>query len=151
MYRKLLIFVLLVFGGYVFACAAFAQQNLPAGDYQSSCHACSIVFGKLDCFCEDNNKFPHHTSIVIKKGRDIINNNGQLAYAHRRRRPNPPWPSRRRRDLRNVNAGPIWSQADAESKCPSTCRQAGGRWTGQWHTTSVGRQSVCECRLTRYY
>ena len=40
-------------------------------------------------------------------------------------------------------AGPLWNQAYAASKCPKVC--AGGRWTGQWRTTVQGKMSVCEC------
>lgn len=44
---------------------------------------------------------------------------------------------------RDVEAGPIWSNADADRKCPATC--APGRWTGAWRTTVEGRVSVCNC------
>ena len=44
---------------------------------------------------------------------------------------------------REVEAGPIWNQMDAERKCPQAARKAGGSWTGQWRTTQVGRMSVC--------
>lgn len=50
-------------------------------------------------------------------------------------------PEPRRRD---VEAGPIWNQADAEVKCPRIAAEARGRWTGQWRTTEVGRMSVCQ-------
>jgi ribosome modulation factor len=45
---------------------------------------------------------------------------------------------------RPVDAGPIWSQADAEKKCPVAAFAVHGRWTGQWSTTRQGRMSVCE-------
>jgi hypothetical protein len=45
---------------------------------------------------------------------------------------------------RNVDAGPIWNQADAELKCPVVAYAVRGRWTGQWVTTEQGRMSVCE-------
>lgn len=44
--------------------------------------------------------------------------------------------------LRNVEAGPLWNDADANQKCPAVC---GGNWSGQWHTTVPGRMSVCTC------
>jgi ribosome modulation factor len=45
---------------------------------------------------------------------------------------------------RDVEAGPIWNQADAEQKCQGVAARAHGRWTGQWRTTDVGRMSVCQ-------
>ncbi len=47
----------------------------------------------------------------------------------------------------NVEAGPIWSQADAEKKCPQVADASGGVWNGQWRTTVPGKMSVCEIRL----
>lgn len=46
-----------------------------------------------------------------------------------------------------VEAGPIWSQSDAEKKCPEVAKANGGVWNGQWRTTVPGRMSVCEVRL----
>ena len=46
-----------------------------------------------------------------------------------------------------VEAGPIWSQADAEKKCPKVAKANGGVWNGQWRTTVPGEMSVCELRL----
>jgi|HubBroStandDraft_4_1064222.scaffolds.fasta_scaffold00001_371 hypothetical protein len=46
-----------------------------------------------------------------------------------------------------VEAGPIWSQADAEKKCPQVAKTNGGTWDGEWRTTVPGRMSVCEIRL----
>jgi hypothetical protein len=46
-----------------------------------------------------------------------------------------------------VEAGPIWSQSDAEKKCPQIAKTNGGVWTGEWKTTVPGRMSVCELRL----
>lgn len=42
-----------------------------------------------------------------------------------------------------VNAGPIWNDADAQRKCPSVC--GGRKWDGAWHTTNPGSMSVCNC------
>ena len=47
---------------------------------------------------------------------------------------------------REVEAGPIWNQMDAERKCPEAARQARASWTGQWWTTVPGRMSVCEIK-----
>jgi hypothetical protein len=48
----------------------------------------------------------------------------------------------------NVEAGPIWSQSDAEQKCPGIAKANGGTWTGQWKTTVPGQMSVCEVRFS---
>jgi len=46
-----------------------------------------------------------------------------------------------------VEAGPIWSQSDAQKKCPEVAKANGLAWNGQWRTTVPGRMSVCELRL----
>ena len=47
-----------------------------------------------------------------------------------------------------VEAGPIWSQADAERKCPEVAKAQGGVWTGAWRTTVPGQMSVCQLRFS---
>lgn len=44
---------------------------------------------------------------------------------------------------RDVEAGPLFSTAEAARKCPAVCTP--GRWNGQWVTTVPGRMSVCGC------
>jgi len=45
-----------------------------------------------------------------------------------------------------VEAGPIWSDADADGKCPAACDDAGGKlWTGDWRTPVANRMSTCDC------
>lgn len=46
-------------------------------------------------------------------------------------------------DTKNVNAGPIWNQQDAQVKCPATCSPNNVKWNGQWWTTVWGQMSVC--------
>jgi hypothetical protein len=48
--------------------------------------------------------------------------------------------------FRDVEVGPIWNQRDAEQKCRAKAAELRVEWTGQWHTTVVGRQSVCQMR-----
>ena len=46
-----------------------------------------------------------------------------------------------------ADAGPLWNQMDAQTKCPDVCRRSGGRtWDGNWKTTEPGRASVCSCQ-----
>src|SRR5438094_96943 len=44
----------------------------------------------------------------------------------------------------DVNAGPIWNQADANNKCPNVCKPP-AKWNGQWRTTVPNKMSVCSC------
>ncbi len=46
---------------------------------------------------------------------------------------------------RDVGAGPIWNNLDAQKKCPAVCAGASGRWDGNWRTVVPGQQSVCSC------
>lgn len=45
----------------------------------------------------------------------------------------------------SLDAGPIWSNADAPGICPNVCASAKGTWSGQWMTTQPGVMSVCGC------
>jgi hypothetical protein len=47
----------------------------------------------------------------------------------------------------DVNAGPIWSNPDAQGKCPAVCADVARTWNGQWKTTQQGVMSVCGCCL----
>lgn len=44
----------------------------------------------------------------------------------------------------SVEAGPIHAQMEAQMKCPRATSAVGGKWTGEWWTTQMGRMSVCE-------
>jgi hypothetical protein len=56
-------------------------------------------------------------------------------------------PSKEIKVVESIEAGAIWSQWDAEKKCPEVAKKNGGTWNGQWRTTVPGRMSVCEIRL----
>ncbi len=51
------------------------------------------------------------------------------------------------------NNAPIWSNIDAQNKCPDRCSQeidqttgeSGMKWTGHWWTTVWNKRSVCQC------
>ncbi|MBB4096648.1 mannan-binding protein [Sphingomonas kyeonggiensis] len=51
--------------------------------------------------------------------------------------------------IRDIEVGPIWNQRDAETKCRNKARDMRAEWTGNWHTTEQGRQSVCSIRFQR--
>ncbi len=42
-------------------------------------------------------------------------------------------------------AGPIWSNEDAQVKCPRACQADSATWNGQWKTTIPNQLSVCGC------
>ncbi len=44
----------------------------------------------------------------------------------------------------SVNAGPIWSRADAARKCPAVASAYGGSWDGQWRTIQPKVMAACE-------
>lgn len=44
---------------------------------------------------------------------------------------------------REISAGPIWNNWDAQNKCPNVC--APGTWNGNWRTVQPGMNSVCSC------
>ena len=44
---------------------------------------------------------------------------------------------------KDVKAGPIWNNEDAQIKCPVAAAAVGGEWNGQWRTTIWGKESVC--------
>ncbi|MEZ4606768.1 MAG: mannan-binding lectin [Deinococcales bacterium] len=46
-----------------------------------------------------------------------------------------------------LEAGPIWSNDDAQGKCTELAAKSNGTWTGQWWTTVEGAMSVCEISL----
>lgn len=45
----------------------------------------------------------------------------------------------------SINAGPIWSNSNAQQVCPGVCSKNDGTWSGQWMTTQPGVMSVCGC------
>jgi hypothetical protein len=45
----------------------------------------------------------------------------------------------------DLDAGPIFNQAEAEATCPKVCSSAEQSWNGQWVTTQWGVASVCGC------
>lgn len=47
----------------------------------------------------------------------------------------------------DVNAGPIWNNAQAPGICGPLCTKFALGWNGQWTTTVPGTRSVCGCCL----
>lgn len=46
---------------------------------------------------------------------------------------------------KDVKAGPLWNQQNAQQTCPQVCAKQGELWNGQWTTTQPGTMSVCGC------
>lgn len=70
---------------------------------------------------------------------------GQTSYCEIVDLPPPPRYARQApREPRDLEVGPIWNQADAETKCRRAAEDARGQWTGQWRTTRAGQMSVCQ-------
>lgn len=51
-----------------------------------------------------------------------------------------------RTNIREISAGPIRSDRQAERRCPRIAADANGRWTGDWRHTGPG-ESVCSVEL----
>jgi len=47
--------------------------------------------------------------------------------------------------LKSVDAGPLYSNVEAQDKCPGVCEEAGGDFTGEWR--SKDGTSVCDCKF----
>ncbi len=86
---------------------------------------------------------------MIKLPQQTANNQ---AAAATRNTPPTPKPAEQataiwEQNLRNVAAGLIWDQAQAERKCPVVARNAKGTWTGRWTKTGPGNESVCQVKF----
>lgn len=46
--------------------------------------------------------------------------------------------------VRDVEAGPLFDQTEASTRCPTVCA-APAKWNGRWRTVKAGIQSVCAC------
>jgi len=49
--------------------------------------------------------------------------------------------------VKDADAGPIWDQAQANTKCPLIARNNKGQWTGNWRKVGANNQSVCQIRI----
>lgn len=52
--------------------------------------------------------------------------------------------------VRKINAGPIYSQQDAEMKCPVAAFAVGGTWTSLWSLTIDPNMAVCEVSISSF-
>jgi len=49
--------------------------------------------------------------------------------------------------VKEVNAGPIWDQNQANTKCPLIASKNNGDWTGNWRKVGSNNVSVCQIRV----
>ena len=61
-------------------------------------------------------------------------------------KPKPPKAIKKhkQRNVREVSAGSIWDQAQANRKCPRIAEQTNGVWTQKWRKTGSNNEAVCE-------
>jgi len=61
--------------------------------------------------------------------------------------PLPKKPAPAANNVREIFAGPIWDQAQAEKKCPLIASKNKGVWTGKWRKTGPNHNSLCSVRF----
>ncbi len=123
------------------------QQNaffINNKQFDPTCVDETMTLGKAEQWTVQNSSAPKHPFHIHTNPYQIIAQNGVALPA--------PWiwwdtfplPPVATTPV-DVNAGPIWNNADAQGKCPTVCTNAAGTWNGQWTTTVPGSQSVCGC------
>jgi hypothetical protein len=58
-----------------------------------------------------------------------------------------PVPAAPARNVREIFAGPIWDDAQANKKCPLIAANNKGVWTGKWRKTGPNHNSLCSVRF----
>lgn len=112
--------------------------------FDPSCVDETMQIGTAQEWTVQNSSSPQHPYHIHTNPYQIIAQNGKALP--------PPWiwwdtfglPAVAKTP-HDVNAGPIWDNADAQTKCPTVCSKDGSIWNGQWKTTIPGQMSVCGC------
>ena len=145
--------IMLICAGFALSLCFFGYaQATPGGNYVESCHKCSWSkkSGFLRCKCKDKNGNVQKSNLYVPGNCKTIENlDGNLTCTKYFRHPGHHRHPNHIHKKQFVNAGPIWSQPDAEQVCPGVCQNKMGRkwkWTGQWRTVVSGQKSVCECK-----
>lgn len=123
------------------------QQNaffINGKQFDPSCVDETMKIGTAEQWVVANNSAPKHPFHIHINPFQIIAVNGQALPA--------PWVWWDTFGLpavsttpQDVNAGPIFSNQQAQQVCPGVCTKASGNWNGQWTTTVPGQMSVCGC------
>ncbi len=131
------------------------QFKINGKQYDADCADVTTELGTTDTWFVQNSSplaHPFHIHInpfqLVEQGTVI---NGQrVPFAQY---PSPIWQDTIALPVQNsawdVKAGPIWNNQDAQTKCPTVCKNKnGGVWNNQWNTTIPGTMSVCGCTYT---
>lgn len=112
--------------------------------FDPSCVDETMTIGTAEQWTISNSSAQNHPYHIHINPFQIVSFNGQSLPA--------PWiwwdtfglptPSTTPHD---VNAGPIYSNQQAQTTCPTVCTNAQANWNGQWTTTVPGQMSVCGC------
>ena len=54
---------------------------------------------------------------------------------------------RKIKNIREVSAGSIWNQSQANRKCARIAKQVNAEWTGKWRRTGSNNEAVCEMKF----
>lgn len=146
--KKGLVFISMTLIVVTISIASYAlDSQFPPGNYSRTCKNCSMLNGKLSCFCYNRNGAQQHADLMVPLNCIFVENiNGHLRCTYYRRRYQHMrhywiiYPA-----VRNLNVGPLFSQRDASKRCPMACVRYGMQWTGHWHKAAFGRASVCQC------
>ncbi|MGH8565183.1 MAG: multicopper oxidase family protein [Gammaproteobacteria bacterium] len=123
------------------------QQNafyINGKQFDPSCVDETMTLGKAEQWAVSNNSAPKHPFHIHTNPFQIIAMNGQALPA--------PWIWWDTFGLpavsttpQDVNAGPIFSNQQAQQVCPGVCTKVNANWNGQWKTTVPSQMSVCGC------
>ena len=123
------------------------QQNafyINGKQFDPSCVDETMTLGQAEQWAVQNGSAPAHPFHIHINPFQIIAMNGQALPA--------PWISWDTFGLpavsttpQDVNAGPIFSNQQAQQVCPGVCTEAKANWNGQWKTTVPSQMSVCGC------
>ncbi len=112
--------------------------------FDPSCVDETMSIGTAEQWTVANSSGPKHPFHIHTNPFQIVAMNGQALPA--------PWiwwdtfglPSVSKTPT-DVDAGPIYSNQQAQQVCPGVCTKAKASWNGQWTTTVPNEMSVCGC------
>jgi len=117
--------------------------------YREDCADQTMQLGTAEEWLVTNDSSPQHPFHIHINPFQLVRND-TTSFS-------PPWVwmdtiSLPKVTCQDANAGPLFSQQEAEQKCPGVCAQVSNRsnppgsfsWNGQWRTVTAGN-SVCGC------
>jgi hypothetical protein len=118
----------------------------PRGNYDATCKRCRVDNGTLSCKCQNANQKYTQRSYLNNANAciSIENIDGALTCTGGYDNTNyQPHHNKTHKKWKSVDAGPIFSNAEAQTTCPKVCGNA-KHWNGQWNTQGV--TSYCQCK-----